>query len=164
MSRARLSALALPLLLLACSRRDGRVQRGDEVTIHYEMTAGALPIESTFGGEPVKIYQGASDVPPGVDAALLGMSPGEEKRLELPPDKAFGLPDPKRVEKIALADLGALAKGLKPGQKIHGVRDGSAETARVISIQDGRAVLDFNHPLAGMKVVYRVKVVSTRAR
>jgi len=164
MPKVRRAVLLLPLLLIACTRRDGRVRHGDEVTLHYEMSVGKAPVESTFGGEPVKIYQGAADVPPGVDEALVGMAPGEEKSLELAPERAFGPIDPKRVEKVALSDLGALARGLKPGQKIHGVRDGNAETARVISIQDGRAVLDFNHPLAGMKVVYRVKVVSTRAR
>jgi FKBP-type peptidyl-prolyl cis-trans isomerase 2 len=56
--------------------------------------------------------------------------------------------------------LGPLAAGLKPGRKVMGFRDGKSETARVVSIEGGIATLDFNSPLAGKTVVYRVRVLS----
>ena len=37
-----------------------------------------------------------------------------------------------------LAKLGALARGLKPGGKVMGFRDGKAETARVLSVMPDR--------------------------
>jgi FKBP-type peptidyl-prolyl cis-trans isomerase SlpA len=157
-ARRALALLALPLAV-AC-RRGGRVGPGDEVVLRYELSADGAVVESDFGGEPVSVVQGAGQIPPGADEALLGMAPGEEKRLELPPEKAFGPRDPARVESTALSRLGKLASGLKPGSKILGFRDGKSETARVIEISGGRAVLDFNSPLAGKTVVYRVRVLS----
>ncbi len=150
----------VPLLLAAACRRDARVHPGDTVVLRYELSADGVVVESDFDGGPATITQGAGDVPPGVDAALLGMAPGEEKRLELPPEKAFGPRDPARVESMTLAQLGPLAAGLKPGRKIMGFRDGKSETARVLSIEGGKATLDFNSPLAGKAVVYRVRVLS----
>ena len=161
LARARL-VLALLLPLAAC-RRDARVHRGDTVVLRYELSCDGAVVESDLDGEPATVVQGAGDVPPGADEALLGMAPGEEKRLELPPEKAFGPRDPARVERMPLAKLGALADGLKPGRKVMGFRDGKAETARVIAIENGTAVLDFNSPLAGKTVVYRVRIVSIGA-
>lgn len=157
------AALALALLLCAACRRDGRVRAGDAVALRYELTVDGAVRESTLEGKPADIIQGAGDVPPGVDAALLGMGPGEEKRLELAPERAFGARDESRVQAMPLTAFGALAAGLKPGKKVEGFRDGKAESAVVLSTGGGKAVLDFNHPLAGKPVVYRVRVVSVRA-
>lgn len=156
------AALALAVLLAAC-RRDGRVHPGDTVVLRYELSADGAVVESDFDGEPATVTQGAGQLPPGADAALLGMAPGEEKRLELTPERAFGPRDPARVESTPIEKLGDLAKGLKPGAKIMGFRDGKAETARVLSIEGGKAALDFNPPLAGKTVVYRLRVLSLAA-
>jgi FKBP-type peptidyl-prolyl cis-trans isomerase 2 len=147
------------LFLAACGRHPG-VRAGDTVVLRYELSADGAVVESDFDGEPATIVQGHGDVPPGADAALLGMVPGQEKRLDLPPSAAFGPRDPARVEVLPLERLGKLAEGLVPGRKIMGLRDGKAETARVVAIEGGRATLDFNPPLAGKDVVYRVRVVS----
>lgn len=164
MRRAAGARRALAFLALAlaagCRRDDARVHPGDAVVLRYELSADGAVVESDFGAEPVSVVQGAGQVPPGADEALLGMAPGEEKRLQLTPEKAFGPRDPARVESTALSSLGKLAAGLKPGRKILGFRDGKSETARVIEISGGKAVLDFNSPLAGKTVVYRVRVVS----
>lgn len=153
------AALALALLAAACGR-DGRVHAGDTVVLRYELSADGAVAESDFDGEPATVVQGAGQLLRAADAALLGMAPGEEKRLELPPEKAFGPRDPERVESMPLSRLGDLSKGLKPGMKVQGFRDGKAETARVLSIEGGRASLDFNQPLAGKTVVVRLRVLS----
>jgi FKBP-type peptidyl-prolyl cis-trans isomerase 2 len=161
MPRALRARRALGLVLLAAScRRHDAVRAGDTVVLRYELSADGAVVESDFDGEPATVVQGAGQVPPGADAALLGMAPGEEKRLVLPPEDAFGPYDPARVEVMPLSRLGALAKGLVPGRKVMGVRDGKAETARVVAVEDGRATLDFNPPLAGKTVQYRVRVLS----
>ena len=161
---ARLALGLLPLFSAAACRRDARVHPGDAVVFQYELSSDGVVAETDFDGEPLTITQGTGQVPPGLDAAFLGMAPGEEKRLELPPEKAFGRRDPARVESMPLARLGKLAAGLKAGGKVMGFRDGKPETARVISIENGSATLDFNPPLAGKTVVYRIRVLSASAQ
>jgi FKBP-type peptidyl-prolyl cis-trans isomerase 2 len=153
------AALALALLAAACSR-GGRVRPGDTVVLRYELAADGAVVESDFDGEPATVIQGAGQLPPGADEALVGMAPGEEKKLELPPDKAFGPRDPAKVQALPLAKFGDLARGLKAGSKVSGFRDGKPETARVLSIADGAVSLDFNPPLAGKAVTYRLRLLS----
>lgn len=150
---------ALALLSCAC-RRDARVHPGDSVSIHYELSVDGVVRESNFEGPPAPVVQGGGDLPPGLDAALLGMEPGAEKRLVLPPEKAFGVRDPARVQTVPLKSFGDLAAGLKPGKIVSGFRDGKAERAVVVSVGGGSVVLDFNPPLAGKTVSYRLQVVS----
>ena len=158
--KAAAALLALAFAPAAC-RRDAGVRPGDAVLIRYEMSVDGAVRESTFAGEPVAIVQGRGDVPPGLDAALLGMLPGAEKTVELTPEMAFGPRDPAKVQTMALTDFGPLAKDLKPGKKVSGFRDGKAEEAVVLSVEGGKATLDFNRALAGKTVVYRVQIIST---
>lgn len=143
---------------VACRRRSPGVNPGDAVTVRYELSVDGAVRESVMQGAPVELIQGDGTLPPGADAALLGMSAGEEKRVELPPARAFGERDPKLVEPTPLKDLGAVGTGLRAGQKVHGFRDGVAQTASVLAVKDGVAELDFNHELAGKSVVYRLRV------
>jgi FKBP-type peptidyl-prolyl cis-trans isomerase 2 len=157
MNRRLLLSAAIVLLTAACRRAPG-VRAGDEVRLRYELSSGGAVVESNLDGAPLAVVQGRGDVPAAVDAALLGMVPGAEKTVALSAEQAFGAYDPKRVETIPLAGLGALGRGLKAGQKILGFRDGKPETALVRAVADGKATLDFNHPLAGKAVVYRLRV------
>jgi FKBP-type peptidyl-prolyl cis-trans isomerase 2 len=155
--------LALAFVLPAACRRDGRVQAGDRAAFFYELTVDGAVRESNFDGAPAEAVQGSGELPSGLDAALIGMSPGEEKRLVLAPAQAFGERDAAKMQTMPLSKFGELAKGLKPGGKVEGFRGGKAEKATVVSVDEGKVVLDFNHALAGKTVSYRLKVVSARA-
>jgi FKBP-type peptidyl-prolyl cis-trans isomerase 2 len=163
MRNAALAALSAAFLLTAACRRDASVHAGDTVEIFYEMTVDGAVRESNFGGKPAEVTQGGADLPSGLDAALIGMSPGEEKRLTLTPAQAFGEHDPAKVQTIPLSKFGSLAKEMKPGKVVQGFRNGKAQEGVVLSMSGGQAVLDFNDPLAGKTVSYRVQVVSTAA-
>jgi FKBP-type peptidyl-prolyl cis-trans isomerase SlpA len=121
-------------------------------------------LESDFDEAPIVVYQGTGDLPPGADRALLGLKPGQTVDLTLAPDQAFGPHDPKKVRTMTLQELGDAGKGLKAGRKVLGFLGGKAVTARVLSVEGGKAVLDLNPPLAGKTVVYRLQVVATKPR
>jgi FKBP-type peptidyl-prolyl cis-trans isomerase 2 len=157
-----LRAAACAVLLAACRRGPG-VHAGDAVRLSYELSSGGAVVETTFNDPPITVVQGRGDLPAAADAALLGMVPGAEKTVTLSADQAFGAYDPKRVETMPLSDLGDLGRGLKAGQKIMGFRDGKPETALVREVSGGTAVLDFNRPLAGKTVVYRLRVAAVDA-
>lgn len=156
--RKAVVALAACAAAAACGR-PARVKAGDRVQLQYELSAGGAVIESGFGDAPIAVTAGAGALPPGADAALIGMAAGEEKRVDLVPEAAFGARDPAKVQALAPSDLGALARGLKPGMKVQGFRDGKPETGVVLST-GARVTLDFNPPLAGKDVSYRLKVVA----
>ena len=153
--------LAALLLLAACSR-EPRVAAGSTVELDYELTSAGALIESNAGRELLTVTQGDGNLPGPVDEALLGMKAGEEKVLQLTVDQGFGPPDPDKIKAIPLERFGPLAKDLVPGSLVAGAAGGKAARAKVLKVADGAATLDFNHPLAGKALRYRVKVVSIR--
>ncbi|RLE79255.1 MAG: peptidylprolyl isomerase [Thermoprotei archaeon] len=90
-----------------------------------------------------------------VEEELKKMSVGEEKILEIPPERAFGKRDPSKVRTVSIRDL--LRKNIRP--KVNEIISFDGKIATVKRIGSGRVVLDFNHPLAGKTLIYRIKVI-----
>lgn len=155
--------LAALLILSACSR-EGRVPPGATVALDYELTSNGIFIESNAGKELLTVVQGDGSLPGPVDEALVGMKAGEEKILELTPDQGFGPVLPEKIKEVPLEKFGPLAKDLSPGRVVAGAAGGKAAEGKVLKVENGRATLDFNHPLAGKRLRYRIKVVSIHPR
>ena len=162
MRRALLGAL---LLAGACARDGGPLREGMTAVLHYDLDAEGAPVESTRErGEPLEAVLGAGVLPKAVEAALLGKRPGAEFAVSLGPGEAFGFRDPAKIERVPLSAFGEMAASLKPGARVAGARNGRAEEATVAAVGGGAVELDFNHPLAGKALRYRVTLVATRAR
>lgn len=111
--------------------------------------------------EPLMYLHGHDDVFPRVEAALVGKEVGARVALQLEPEEAFGDYDPALVLLMPLDNLG---EGVEVGMKVEG--DGGQGTpGRIFTITDiaeGMAVLDGNHPLAGLALRFDITVVDVR--
>jgi FKBP-type peptidyl-prolyl cis-trans isomerase 2 len=154
-------ALAAVLLLAACGR-EARVAPGATVELDYELTSGGTLIESNAGRELLIVVQGEGALPGPVDEALAGMKIGETKVVELTPMQGFGPSAPAKIKAIPLEKFGPMAKDLAPGALVGGAQGGKAAQGRVLKVENGLATLDFNHPLAGKPLRYKIKVVAIR--
>ena len=104
---------------------------------------------------PIVVILGAGHLLKGVEKALLEMDVGEEREIEIEPEDGFGKRDAK---KIKLYPVKAFPKeGIRPFPGMRVTIDGQLGT--IASVTSGRVVVDFNHPLAGRKLRYRLKVV-----
>jgi len=104
---------------------------------------------------PQLIILGSGMIVPGVEAELEKMNVGEEKEFELKPAQAFGARSPKLTKIISLAKF--LEKKINPVPGLFVDIDG--RSARIQSVSGGRVRVDFNHPLAGKDLKYKVKIV-----
>ena len=133
----------------------GRTLETDEVfdTTDEELakTEGIHEEEKTYG--PKLVVVGEGWVLKGLDDRLAGLKLEETAEVEIPAAEAFGERNPENVRTIPFRVL--RSKGVNPavGQQLE--LDG--RTAVVRSIGGGRVQLDYNHPLAGRKIVYHVK-------
>jgi FKBP-type peptidyl-prolyl cis-trans isomerase 2 len=156
---SRLLLLCLLALPWACSRSD-RVGRDSVVNLEYAVMVDGKMEDTNQGGEPLRLAVGSGVLPRAAEAALVGMTPGEEKSFTLSAAQAYGERDPKAVSAVPRASFGAMGRDLAPGKAVLGLRGGKAARARVERL-DGKSVwLDFNHRLAGKEVYFRLKVLS----
>jgi len=104
---------------------------------------------------PVLIVLGKNWLNAYVEEEIAKLSENEEKEIELPPEKAFGERDPSKVRIFSLREFQRRGYTVSVGDvvEVGGVR------GIVKQISGGRVTIDFNHPLAGKTLVYKVKVV-----
>jgi FKBP-type peptidyl-prolyl cis-trans isomerase 2 len=105
---------------------------------------------------PQLIVLGKKSVIKGLEEVLKGMSLNETKKIEIEPKDAFGERSSDLVRVIPIADFRKRDINPYPGMQL----DIDGATAIVKSVTSGRVLVDLNHPLAGEKLVYEIKVDS----
>jgi FKBP-type peptidyl-prolyl cis-trans isomerase SlyD len=118
--------------------------------------------------EPIEYLHGGEDLPlPGLERELEGKEAGAELEVSLSPEDAFGEYDLECLLSIPRSALPPDAE-IVPGDIIpvelesdEGAPMGEVEM-RVESLAEGAVVLDANHPLAGVAVTCRARVLEVR--
>jgi peptidylprolyl isomerase len=137
-----------------------KVQMGDHIIVEYE---GRLEddeiVESSSENGPLSFEVGAGVMSPGFEKALIGMGEGEEKSIILSPDEAFGHKDEKLLHTVKRSVFGKNIKpqpGMVLGMTLE--KEGRARKipAQVIAVRGEDVTIDFNHPLAGKTISYRL--------
>jgi FKBP-type peptidyl-prolyl cis-trans isomerase 2 len=91
----------------------------------------------------------------GIDNFLIGKEVGKNYIINLEAKDAFGPRDPKSIQLMPIKVFHAQKVNPIPGAMFN--FDG--KIAKVISVNGGRVMVDFNNPLAGKDITYEVKVV-----
>ena len=114
---------------------------------------------STFENEPVSLVMGDGSLTDGMELSLYGLSAGDEQSLTLTPDQAFGMPDSEKMHHMPRVDFGPELE-LKPGIIIaFGTPSGEDLAGTVIDFDEQTVQVDFNHPLSGHEVVFKVEIL-----
>jgi len=90
----------------------------------------------------------------GVDEFLIGKDIGNYE-ISLPPEKAFGKRDPKLIRMVPIKEFSKNNLNPIPGSAFN--FDG--KIAKVLTVSSGRVIVDFNHPISGKNVEYKIKVL-----
>ena len=115
---------------------------------------------STFDEEPLEFSMGDGTLQPGLELGLFGLRPGDEQTLTLTPDQAYGWHDEQMIHHMSLSDFDGKIKP-EPGQLVaFSTAEGDEAPGIVLSVEDDQVEVDFNHPLAGHNVVYRVEILA----
>jgi FKBP-type peptidyl-prolyl cis-trans isomerase 2 len=139
-------------------------ETGDQVILVYDgVLASGEVFESSADTGPLDFTLGDGTVMPAFEAAVRGMKAGESKNIKVPPQSAYGERDEELVHTVprsAVNTQADLAPGMVIGLTME--RDGQAHQvpAMIIEVDGDRITVDFNHPLAGQELVYRINVQS----
>lgn len=136
------------------------VAHGSKVKIHYTGTfKNGEVFDSSCDAEPLEFEVGTGQVIPGFDKAVVGMKVGETKSVRLPETEAYG---PYNEEMVFDADPDQFEEGLLPevGQQFQTqLEDDTPLLLTVKSVDDGKVVLDANHPMAGKVLNFDLEVI-----
>jgi FKBP-type peptidyl-prolyl cis-trans isomerase 2 len=137
---------------------------GDTVQVHVtgKLENGAV-FDSSDKGAPMQVTLGHHRVIPGLEEALIGMLPGDEKTVKVPPEKAFG---DRREDLIVEFDRARVPQEVdaQVGKQLQiQAQDGQSVPAQVIDVADDVIKLDVNHPLAGRELTFDIRLLAITA-
>lgn len=141
-------------------RKVTEAKLGDTVRVHYtgKLEDGTV-FDSSLDRDPVEFTLGAGQVIPGFEQAVVGMSPGESKTVEVPADQAYG---PYREELVQEIDRELVPEDLKleVGQQLAlRLSPGRSIRVTVTKLTESKVTLDANHPLAGKDLTFDLQLV-----
>ena len=90
-----------------------------------------------------------------LDDFLIKKEVGKSYEIELTPEKAFGKRDPKAIQIVPPRIFKEGNLNPVPGA----VFNFDGRPAKVLSVNGGRIMVDFNHPLAGKEIIYNLKIL-----
>lgn len=123
-------------------------------TTHADVAKSADKYEEKKAYAPIPVVVGHDRLPKGLDEALLGAPVGETKEVVIPPGKGAGERDPKLVRLYPIREFHKKEIEPAPGLEVH--MDG--RHGIVMAVTAGRVRVDFNNPLAGRTLQYKVTV------
>ncbi len=90
-----------------------------------------------------------------LDDFLIGKEVGKEYETELSPENAFGQRNPSLIQRIPSRIFKEKGANPFPGATFN--FDG--RIGKILAVSGGRIIVDFNHPLAGKNVTYKIKIL-----
>ena len=138
-----------------------QIAKNSVVTLNYTVrdTDGAVIDD---GEHPLVYLHGGYDgIFPVLEETLHAKKVGDVLQIKLLPEEAFGDYD---EELILVEDAKLFPENIEVGMSFERVsEDGEEEVVyRVTDIADGKVVVDGNHPLAGVALVFDVTVAEVR--
>jgi FKBP-type peptidyl-prolyl cis-trans isomerase SlyD len=113
-------------------------------------------------GEPIEYVHGYGMLVPGLEAALVGLTVGDEREVVVPAEAGYGERDESLVLQLDKSDLPDGGKVDVGDELVAESPEGDEIAMTVVELKDDVVVVDANHPLAGMTLHYQVKVVEVR--
>ncbi len=140
------------------------IKKGNTVTLDYEgkFENGEVFDSSKHGdhSHPLIFEAGAGEVIAGFDQAVIGMEKGQEKEFSIEAKDAYGEYNPELLKKIPKSSL---PKGKEPEKgmalMMRDPASGMTHPIMIAHVDKDEVTLDFNHPLAGKKLIFKIKIL-----
>ena len=135
-------------------------KHGDTVKIHYTgLLDDGKVFDSSWDGAPLEFTLGEGKVLKGIESAVVGMSAGETRKVNILSDDAYG---PYRDDFIVSINRSLFPPDIEPveGLSLDLNRPGGETVqAMVIKVTDESVTLDANHALAGKDLTFEIDLL-----
>lgn len=135
------------------------ITESSRVTLYFELTLeNGRVVDSNFQHNPAQFTFGDGSLLPSFEKVLVGLSSGDEKSFSMSPEEAFGPHNTSNVQRMSRSQF---EMDIEEGMVVSFADMNKNELPGVIAEIDGEeVVVDFNHPLAGRTLNYRVQIIA----
>lgn len=135
------------------------ISKNSVVSMSYEVRLNDEVIDSNIGKEPINFVQGTGEIIAGLEKGIVGMEAGETKNIKVAAIDAYGEHDPKLTETLPIADFEGI--DLEIGLVLEADdENGEIIKATVTEVTKDEVTVDYNHPLAGCELDFKVTIHS----
>ncbi len=138
-----------------------KVRNGSSVSVHYRGTLsdGTEFDNSKTRGQTLNFQVGSGQMIAGFDSALVGMSIGDTKSINLTADQAYGQHEPEAVQPVPRSAFPPDFEFLI-GEVVQGNGPQGRFLAKILEEREEEVILDFNHPLAGQDLNFEIELLA----
>ncbi len=119
-------------------------------------------IDKSPEGQPLGFITGTGQIIPGLEKEMMGMSVGDSVKISVEPENAYGMANPDLFQEVKREQFPADME-IKPGMTFQSQGPQGPMIINVSEIKDENTVIiDLNHPLAGKRLHFDVKIAEVR--
>jgi FKBP-type peptidyl-prolyl cis-trans isomerase SlyD len=134
------------------------ITKNTVVSFHYTLNdPDGRTLDSSAGRGAFAYIHGGGMIVPGLEEQLEGRKAGDHLQAVVDAAKGYGEIDPQLLQRVPLDRFG--------GQQVEEGMQFQTPDNRVwsvIEVKDGEAVLNGNHPLAGVTLHFNVEITNVR--
>ena len=136
------------------------IQINQTVKIMFEVKVDGIVVDGSRSNKPFEFQFGVGQVIAGLEKRIINMKAGEATQFIVPASEAYGEYDPAGVQTLPIEQFEGI-KDLKVGMQIQAEDENDQPIQFIIKqIGEKEVTVDFNHPLAGKDLEYKVKIDS----
>ncbi|EMJ96198.1 FKBP-type peptidyl-prolyl cis-trans isomerase [Leptospira alstonii] len=130
------------------------------ITFHYTLhdNEGNL-IDSSEGKAPLSYLEGVGHIISGLEEEMKKMETGEKRKINVSAENAYGMKDPDLIFDVPKSQFPP-NEDLQVGMMFQ--TDEPDKVFTITELQEESVIVDGNHPLAGVNLVFDVELTGIR--
>lgn len=133
------------------------IKNNQLVSMKYELKINGDIIESNLDADAIEFTFGKGEVVPGLEARISDMNEGDTREVNVPASEAYGEYKDELIEKFPISEFEGI--DLYIGLVLQGENEnGELFKATVSDVTKDEVTMDYNHPLAGSDLDFKVVI------
>lgn len=117
-------------------------------------------LDASDEGQPLAFLEGTGQIIPKLEEEILTMKAGDKRTVKLDAKDAYGMPEEKMKMDVPKKELAHL--DIEVGRLLQLNLGEQTKVVKIVEVTDDKVVLDGNHPLAGVDLVFDIDMVAVR--
>ncbi|MDR1615264.1 MAG: peptidylprolyl isomerase [Campylobacteraceae bacterium] len=132
------------------------------VSIFYELKdANGNLLDSNMSSAPLSFIMGKNQIIPGLEREIANLKQGDSSDITVIAADAYGEYSDKAIQTLPAEQFAGIQ--LSNGMTLYGQgEDGNTVQAIVKEFNEQEVTIDFNHPLAGQDLYFKIEVAEVR--